>query len=550
MGRNRKRVAGRAAKRGDAGGKGDPVQAHAPSTMQTTNDAAGPETSGFFDVSTLKTISMSADRVTVASEGDAPVGTQPVAAHVAADGEHHSDDVDSAPGSLVNLTDVAVKAVADGDHHGDNDNAQGKATPRDHAAAPVDAAPVQRAYDLFARLRVWSAASASAERSVILDDPSASISVDAHRDGKHKVESHTERNPQHDTEHDDERLVDSSTGVNGAPIANAALGSCAEGGLAQDEPRVDASSHGECHQRDGAEAGTSDAAALDTATAPSAVCAQTEVSVTNERVSMAPAGDDGHVESGKPDGHGPRSASHCRDTVTATIAPGTDRAASSPKDGSATVRGAVTVPREVTNSVPTADVGPNRKRRTATEVTYGAWVPVDEPGWTTDAISALDAHASRVVAGKPSPRIVVFSHGTAPSALAVVRRFGPDAIVWVVSSAPDARNIERHGCSVVKWPVRAAASPGDNASVRDLAGAVPWHRVDVVVDIGTGRSPGQRARTLAHLVPLMRGSGGIYVCATDCLQTATELLRAGAAAIVHEREQIVVVEPAHRDAQT
>ncbi|AVK75960.1 hypothetical protein pneo_cds_353 [Pandoravirus neocaledonia] len=555
MGRNRKRVAGRAAKRGDVGGKGDPAQAHTAPTMQTPHDAAGPETSGFFDVSTLKTIRMTVDPAPVAPPSGAPSDAESTSATTDADSgdrgdggaeiiaetlAHHTDSVDDGGSTLV-------------DGNADEDGKlQGETTSKEPVAVPVDAAPVQRAYDLFARLRVWSAASASAERSVIVDDPSVldeSVSTTASHDSKRDDGDDVRGTTSHahcDAEPNDGSPIKPGDGVE-IVDANASPGSCAADRICvtheptQGESRLDAPLP--IDQDQGGDAEVHASVGLETATSPVA-CVQTEADTMGRHAQVAPAHAKDNVDDESKhvahefSTHEPHPAP---DGVDTTAPPsGTEQTASCLED-CATRRGDKTVHQKAAGSA--SPLAPSANRATAVEATYGTWTPVDEPGWTADAVAAFDAHASRAVAGKASPRIVVFSHGTASSALAAVRRFGPDAIVWVVSSAPDARNIERHGCSVVRWPARATPMTSDGrVSVRDLASAIPWHRVDVVVDIGTGRLHVQRAHTLTNLVPLMRGGSGIYVCAADCRQAAFELLRSGAAAIVHEHDHVVVVE--------
>ncbi|AVK77022.1 hypothetical protein pmac_cds_334 [Pandoravirus macleodensis] len=555
MGRNRKRVGGRAAKRGDAGGKGDLAQAHTPASMQTPHDdtAAGPETSGFFDVSTLTTISMSGNHVSDALPRAAPLATgSTVVVDAAANNDHHDGNAETASGPSATNSADDVTATNDGNGHS-GDGAQDETTIEDRGVVPADVPPVQRAYDLFARLRVWSAASASAERSVIVDDPSAldePTADDPHRDSSRGDGSNVEQHPQRDTKPSDERLTGSDNEA-AAPSADAALDSHtvdrpnAESNSPVNDPRSGASLSNEPNQEDGAETDGS-VAPVDTIALVD-VCARTEADAVSQHTldGSTNDGENKNVESNS--GNDPGRADvlysmpECtNETITTTTTTSTTDAAHAAP--CLTDRhGVGTSPQEATNNAQTIAARPNSRRRTATEATYGTWTPVDEPGWTEGAVGTLDAHASRVIAGKPSPRIVVFAHGAAPSALAAVRRFGPDAIVWVVSSAPDARNIERHGCSVVRWPARTAAVSADNLCVRDLVTAIPWDRVDVVVDMGTGRSPGQRAHILANIVPRMRG-GGIYACAVDCRQAALELLRTGAAAIIHEHDHIVVVE--------
>nr|UDO47589.1 hypothetical protein [Pandoravirus massiliensis] len=543
MGRNRKRVGGRAAKRGDAGGKGDSPQAHVHSTMQTPqhDDTIGPETSGFFDVSTLKTVSMSADHLSTPLNTSLDI--EPATTNSVADGDgandNNKDEKDNGHNGACTephmSTDLVSTAEAVADKGVRGVGTQHETAPDTCTGTPVDTAPVQRAYDLFARLRVWSAASASAERSVIVDDPSASNELEpvdalrpAERDMDHlavpgdngnlagagaSLESHTgnphciEADPPCDDTASDvslpsvenHQMNDTEAKVGGEPAGALPAGACDRAKL--DTADQHAATDLRDHDENGGDNGTGTEQGLDKHT-----------DATKTTTQAAPLG-------------AARNVARVDDT----------------KEGDA-VRDA---PQQGTGEPQTAPARLTRKRRAARDTVYGTWAHVDEPGWTADVISALDAHVSRAVSGKPSPRIVVFSHGAAPSALALVRRFGPDAIVWVVSSAPDARNIERHGCSVVKWPARTATitSTDKNVPMGDLVNAVPWHCIDAVIDIGTGRPPQQRARTLKTIVPLMH-SDAIYACAVDCRHLALELLGVGAAAIVHEHDHAVVVQPA------
>lgn len=555
MGRNRKRVAGRAAKRGDAGNKGDLTQTHTPVAMERPHDtAAGPGISGFFDVSTLRTISMSGERSSDALPGAAPLAAEPAVVDTIANSDRHDMNAVTAHGPSSHGVDVAASAIDHGDSRGGN-GAQDETAIEDRTVAPADVPPVQRAYDLFARLRVWSAANASAERSVIVEDPSASggepTPDDTHSYSGRGDASNAERHLQRDADPSGERLMGSDHGAV-VPTVDVAQGShtadmpnAGSDSLVNDS-RPDASLQDEPVQKDGTEADGSAVPA--DATVSVNVCARTEAGCMNQCVPNGPTDEDENknVESNSSGGPNvaekPYSvAEHTNTTATTALAGTVDTTLC--LDDSVATPCIETVSHGGTANAQVAGPRPNGRGRAPTEVTYGTWTPVDEPGWTADVVDALDVHASRAIAGKPSPRIVIFAHGAASSALAAVRRFGPDAIVWVVSSAPDARNIERHGCSVVRWPPRTSAVPGDNLPMRDLVAAVPWDRVDAVIDVGTGRSSAQRAHILKTIVPRMHG-GGIYACAVDCRQAALESLRVGAAAIVHEHDHIVVVEPA------
>ncbi|QBZ81020.1 hypothetical protein pclt_cds_424 [Pandoravirus celtis] len=103
-----------------------------------------------------------------------------------------------------------------------------------------------------------------------------------------------------------------------------------------------------------------------------------------------------------------------------------------------------------------------------------------------------------------------------------------------------ARTLQRHGCAVVKWPVRASRAT-ETASLSDLVSAVPWGRVNVVIDIGADRSQTLRARTLAALLPRL-ARGAVYACSVDCHQAALDLVRGGIAKTVHHHVNVIIVE--------
>lgn len=503
--------------------------------QQQQQSACAPEVSGFFDVTTLKTVAVSGPNATPSAiAGGAACPQAP------SDGDlvPLRDGADAVALSPAVAPTVAVAP--------DGTSTQGD------AAAPS-------AYDIFARLRVWSAAGASAERSLIIEGE------DAHNDEESFARVGTvSQDTAEDTDRSDIPL-DSPVGT--ADAATHAMASDAPGDAAvppTDDlpgggdigPTPDRSPSSAARDVDSGDATAAtqgddkrDCAQRDSADVPS----WSRVPGAAKEQPPAPAPtlpddvDDQPLQ-GTARGADDITVGGHRETAHAPTGNGTDTA-KDPRMPSADAGAASEPP---VTDIPVHASGPVTPVACAIQPTIALpqtpprrWGPVAEAGWTAPALEALDAHAERILVDKTcQAHVVVFAHGAAQSVPASIQRFGADAVLWAVSSGPAARALERHGCAVVKWPARATHA-AETAPLLDLVTAVPWGRVNMVIDIGTERSRVLRARTLTALLPRL-ARGAIYACSADCHQTVLELERGGIAKAVHRHTDVIAVETSNR----
>lgn len=512
-------------------------------------DLCAPEVSGFFDMTTLKTVPVSAPNATPMSssltpppdaDADNPQQT-PSNDNMPLEG----DNVGPVDGGAVtsSLTTTTIAAVEVAGTHQD--------PPQSDAAPPSG-------YDIFARLRVWSSAGASAERSLIMEgeeahnDGSARKSATPAQDDHDADQAASLADPQataddivddivDDTpEHDDpsdlpnksamptavssgidsdtpsDLLLSSSPPPSTHTVGSGDADQCNDGNIAKDD------SHQNC-----AKTGT------DTTLLPRVLNKATVESVSPGDVHALPMfdGANGGIGNGRDEPkHAP--AGGAGDTMNGPVAPPADVIAvpDLPPQDIPVHASNIVVPVVRTTQPSTVSRPPPRR-----------WGPVAEAGWTAAALETLDAHVTRILADKATlAHVVVFAHGAGQSVPASIERFGADALLWAVSSAPAARTLQCHGCAVVKWPVRATHA-AETASLSDLVSAVPWGRVNVVIDIGADRSQTLRARTLAALLPRL-ARGAVYACSVDCHQAALDLVRGGIAKTVHHHVNVIIVE--------
>lgn len=522
------KVAARATKSGATGGKGGsaphtPQEMQYPREKQQQQSTCAPEVSGFFDVTTLKTVAVSGPdtappAIKSAACPQAPSDGDPVPLRDGADAAALS------PGVAPAVTVAAHETPIQGD----------TATPS--------------AYDIFARLRVWSAAGASAERSLIIEGEEAHDDESSARAGT--AESTDPSAAPCDSPVGAANVATHTTAP-GAPGDSVAAPTDDLPGGGSAEPTPDGSPSAPASDADGggdAAAAThgddqGDCIRHDSADAtlwshvPGAVKEQAPASVPPDDVDdrllqgTAHSADDIAVDSCQDTAHAPTHRGN--DAAKNLTVPPTDAdAAPEPPDTDIPVHASSLVAPVACAIQPTIAPPPPPLRR---------WGPVAEAGWTATALDALDVHVARILTDKtPQAHVVVFAHGAAQSVPASVQRFGADAVLWAVSSAPAARALDRHGCAVVKWPARAAHA-AETASLSDLVTAVPWGRVNMVIDIGAERSRALRARTLTALLPRL-ARGAIYACGTDCHQAALELERSGIAKAVHRHMDVIAVE--------
>lgn len=489
--------------------------------QQQEHSACAPEVSGFFDVATLKTVAVSGSGATPPQIGSA---ASP-----------------QAPSDTAALSSGVASAAA--------------VAPDETPAQGDTATP--SAYDIFARLRVWSAAGASAERSLIIedaevhgDDSSARVSAAAAQDaqgtdrsvalfdspvGATDVSTHTVASdapgdvvvpPTDDLPRDD--------GVGPAPERSLSSPASDVGG-----GDAAAAIHGDdkrdCARHDSADATLwSHVPDADKEQAPASAPPD---DVDDQLLQCTARGADDITVGGH------------QETAHAPTARGSDAAKDPTVPPTDTHADADAAPEPPAADIPVHASSPAAPVACAIQPTITPpqtppprrWGPVAEAGWTAAALEALDVHAARILADKtPQAHVVIFAHGAAQSVPASVQRFGADAVLWAVSSGPTARALERHGCAVVKWPARATHA-AETASLSDLVAAVPWGRVNMVIDVGAERSHALRARTMTALLPRL-ARGAIYACGTDCYQAALELERSGIAKAVHRHTDVIAVE--------
>lgn len=494
--------------------------------QQQQQSACAPEVSGFFDVTTLKTVAVSG-----------PGATSPAIRGAACPQAPTDDD-------LVPLRDGAVDALAPSPAVAISPAvAPAVAVVPDETSTQGDSA-TPSAYDIFARLRVWSAAGASAERSLIIEGEEAHDDESSARVGTAVQDTASFDGPV--------GAADVAThivalGVRGDATVPPTDGSSGGGGVTGATPDGSPTSPASDADGDGDDGddkrdcvGHDNTDAMLRPRVPGAVKEQ----------APAPAPlDDDQLPQGNACGADSITVGGHREMAHVPTGGDSDMAkdpVTPPTDADGAPEPPVTdIP--VHASGPVAPVAcPIQPTITLPQAPPRRWGPVAEAGWTAAALEALDVHAARTLTDKtPQAHVVVFAHGAAQSVPASIQRFGADTVLWAVSSGPVARALERHGCAVVKWPARATHA-AETAPLSDLVTAVPWGRVNMVIDIGAGRSRALRARTLTALLPRL-ARGAIYACGADCHQTALELERSGIAKAVHRHTDVIGVEtPAHR----
>ncbi|ATE82173.1 hypothetical protein psal_cds_422 [Pandoravirus salinus] len=507
--------------------------------------SCAPEVSGFFDMATLHTVAVSGpDPARTPVEAAEPAPAADANPQRAPSGDSLplvGDDVDG-------LEDACAVEVAAAH---DNDASQTS------AAAPSG-------YDIFARLRVWSAAGASAERSVIVEGEGAhndgcdrtgatataqgaheaaqTLVLSDHRANAVDAEHANPPGPPRDLATPTIGTVSDADDTNGAtsglpppPPADDPVGADIDhgnGGAVEDDACNPSDRH-----RDSASADA------DATLSPRASNKRTEEPVPLADNRIAPLVLDGISKDAdsafeEPGGRTPAGGIDRGEMRISPVAPvGMGPKLSSPPPPQTIPVHASSAPVPVATPLQASALRlpsspPQEPRR---------WRPVAEAGWTTAALDRLDAHASRALASDTAPvHVVVFAHGAGDCVPASIERFGADALVWAVSSSPTARTLQRHGCAVVKWPARTGRS-AESAPLSDLVTAVPWGRVNVVIDIGAERSPALCARTLGALLPRL-ARGAVYVCRADCHQGALGLMRSGIAKTVHYHPDAIIIE--------